>query len=115
MTNTINHYRKINGKPPIVYSSKLSKAALIQSQYQKNGDALTHSNNDLGSLRLRINAIGKTCTLCAENVAWGQRDVKEVMESWYKSPGHKKNILSDTTEYGFAKVGDYWTQVYNRE
>jgi len=35
------------------------------------------------------------------------------MTAWMNSSGHKANILGDSfTEFGAARVGNYWTQVF---
>ncbi|OLY80719.1 hypothetical protein AYI68_g5183 [Smittium mucronatum] len=115
MNKTLNSYREKVGKEELVYSPELSKAALIQSQYQKNENIITHGNKYLNSLSDRIKSIGKNCTRCSENVFMGNGTIEEVMGEWYNSTGHRKNILGDTAEYGFAKSGEYWTQVFNRE
>jgi uncharacterized protein YkwD len=48
-----------------------------------------------------------------ENIAFGQRSEREVMQGWLSSPGHCKNIMSKTfKEMGVSRVGDYWTQVF---
>ena len=53
-----------------------------------------------------------------ENIAYGQKTVKEVMEDWMNSEGHKANILnSQFTSIGIGHhVGQngihYWTQLF---
>ena len=54
----------------------------------------------------------------AENIAMGQRDVKDVMKSWMNSSGHRANILNP----GYTKIGiagyaseggtPYWCQQF---
>ena len=38
-----------------------------------------------------------------ENIAWGQHDATEVMNTWMNSPGHRANILS--VDYKYIGVG----------
>lgn len=55
---------------------------------------------------------------CAENIAAGQKDAEEVMESWMNSEGHRKNLLN----YGYSSIGvgcfehngvRYWVQLFS--
>jgi uncharacterized protein YkwD len=53
----------------------------------------------------------------AENIAWGQRDAAEVMESWMTSAGHRANILNcSLTRLGVGVAqgsgGPWWTQLF---
>lgn len=55
---------------------------------------------------------------CGENIAVGQQDAAEVMESWMNSTGHRKNILN----YSYSSIGvgcfehngvRYWVQLFS--
>lgn len=53
----------------------------------------------------------------AENIAWGQQDAAEVMDSWMNSPGHRANILNcSLTRLGVGVAhgsgGPWWTQLF---
>lgn len=45
---------------------------------------------------------------CAENIAWGQDTVEEVMRAWMHSRGHRRNILGDYRYIGAGVDGAYW-------
>lgn len=55
-----------------------------------------------------------------ENIAYGQKSAKEVVNDWMNSPGHKATLLSDYSSYGsrfgvgcYEKNGTiYWTQEF---
>ncbi|KAJ2843176.1 hypothetical protein IWW36_005642, partial [Coemansia brasiliensis] len=46
----------------------------------------------------------------AENIAWNQKTVSEVMTAWKNSPGHYANIVGDYNYVGFGVNDLYWTQ-----
>ncbi len=53
----------------------------------------------------------------AENVAYGPRSGKEVVNVWSKSPGHRKNMLGRYKYIGIGIAKDrpgrnYYTQVF---
>ena len=53
----------------------------------------------------------------AENIARGQQDAAEVMESWMTSAGHRANILNcSLTRLGVGVAqgsgGPWWTQLF---
>lgn len=53
----------------------------------------------------------------AENVAVNQRSPEEVVNAWFNSPGHRRNMLNPshaTIGVGVVKNGStpYWTQVF---
>ena len=59
----------------------------------------------------RMRAAGYPVGNWAENIAWGQRSVAEVMQDWENSSGHYANIVSPyVQEVGFARCGanNYW-------
>jgi uncharacterized protein YkwD len=55
-----------------------------------------------------------------ENVAFGQPSAREVLKSWMRSSGHRRNILeADYTELGTGYAVDragrpYFVQVFGR-
>ncbi len=47
-----------------------------------------------------------------ENIAMGQRSVKDAFNSWVHSPGHNANILNGSAnELGFAFYNGAWIMV----
>ena len=56
----------------------------------------------------------------AENIAWGYRTAKDVVDGWINSPGHRANIVNCTSiavGVGLAYKSDgtpYWTQDFGR-
>ena len=60
---------------------------------------------------------GISYNYAGENIAMGQENPQEVMNSWMNSNGHRKNILNPNfTELGVGIAFDgsslYWTQMF---
>ncbi|KAJ1663089.1 hypothetical protein IW140_005684 [Coemansia sp. RSA 1813] len=111
MLQQVNAVRAQNGKPAVTMSQQLTKMAQAQSDYQASAKTMTHDNPS-GSLGSRCSSVGIKWSGVAENVAWNQQNVKEVMDAWINSPGHFENMIGDYNEVGFAVNNLYWTQDY---
>ena len=53
----------------------------------------SHVSSNGDTLLQRIQGTGYDLRAAGENIAAGQRSVKEVIASWLNSPGHCKNML----------------------
>ena len=74
-----------------------------------------HVGSDGRRVADRLSDAGFTWRGVAENVAWNQRSVEQVVNAWKGSTGHCKNIMNPDYEYmGFAVEDWYWTQVFAR-
>ncbi|OLY84064.1 hypothetical protein AYI68_g1780 [Smittium mucronatum] len=113
MLSLINDLRSSVGKSPLAYSEPLMAAAQLQSQYQYDTNQMTHSNSNYDGLISRFAATDATCSSCAENVAAGYTSVSDVFNGWKNSPGHYANMIGNYNFFGWARVGDYWTQDFN--
>ena len=87
-----------------------------------------HAGKDGSRFSSRIKRQGYDYRAAAENIAAGQRSAGQVVTSWLKSSGHRRNILDcRMTDTGIAVVyqaddrpmrGDraplryYWVQVF---
>ena len=105
--------------PPVkklVWNNKLESAAQSHSNYMKSSKKFSHTGKNGSNPGSRITAAGYKWMFYAENIAMGQRNVKEVMQSWITSSGHCKNIMNaKAKEMGAAKSGEYWTQVFGAQ
>ena len=110
--------------------SNLSLCKPLIESAQKYADTmarknfLAHTGKDGSSAGDRIQRAGydwkspATTSKIGENIAGGQRSVKEVMSGWVKSAGRYKNIMDpDFTHVGFGKSSNsrskykiYWVQ-----
>ncbi|KAJ2329258.1 hypothetical protein GGH92_009726 [Coemansia sp. RSA 2673] len=64
----------------------------------------------VGKAALTMNSVLTTLAGAAENIAWNQQNVDEVMQAWINSPGHYANMIGDYTSVGFGVTNLYWTQ-----
>jgi uncharacterized protein YkwD len=73
---------------------------------------MTHNESGKYSTPMkRIKKTGFNPKACAENVAYNQKTMQQVMKAWMNSSGHKKNILNKGyTHFGAGMKNRYWTQ-----
>jgi uncharacterized protein YkwD len=102
----------------------LTKVARAHSQNMVNRGFFDHHDPVAGGLDARLSQLGfpkGTWWNCGENILWETRRteaVKDAVESWMNSPGHRKNILNPNfthTSVGAAMTADnrlYFTQVF---
>lgn len=88
--------------------------------YDTNGDGIAekiaHVGSDGSTVAERAESLWYNRLSIAENVAYNQITVDEVMDDRMQSPDHQENILSETViEMGVAKVGPYRVQVFGKE
>ncbi|KAI8323423.1 SCP-domain-containing protein [Martensiomyces pterosporus] len=111
MLNQVNAVRAKAGKGPLVLDEQLNKIAQDHSDYQNSIKTMTHDDAK-GGLGARFNNVGVKWSGIAENIAWNQKDVTDVVNSWYHSEGHYKNMIGDYKKVGFGVNMLYWTQVF---
>ncbi|MFT7121409.1 MAG: hypothetical protein ACJAZ9_001587 [Neolewinella sp.] len=101
--------------PPLKLHATLQSVAEFHSADQANRQIMGHVGSDGRRVADRLSDAGFTWRGVAENVAWNQRSVEQVVNAWKGSTGHCKNIMNPGYEYmGFAVEDWYWTQVFAR-
>lgn len=104
--------------PALTSDAKLISAASRHSLDMAKTLNLSHTGSDNSTFSERITAAGYEWSDAGENVAWNQRSIPDVIDSWLKSPGHCANIMgAKRPEFGAAceKGSDgsfYWTQLF---
>ncbi|PPS22554.1 CAP domain-containing protein [Brachyspira murdochii] len=111
-----NEARKENNVTvSLVLDSKLSEAAQKRAEELKSLFSHTRPNKTAFSTILKEYNI--TYKTAGENIANGQVDADDVMNSWLNSKGHRANILNKS----FGKIGVgvfeynnriYWVQIF---
>ena len=105
---------------PLTLEPRLTRAAQKHSEDMAATGKMQHDTPS-GALHYRagsspwdrIGAEGYNLGAGGENVARGQKDAEAVMDSWLKSPGHCRNIMSEKpTEIGLGLEQNFWTQVF---
>ncbi|KAJ2452891.1 hypothetical protein EV183_002628 [Coemansia sp. RSA 2336] len=109
MLDQLNAIRAAAGKSPVSLDQQMNGIAQAHSNYMSRVGSMTHSDS-AGSLGTRMSAQGINWESAAENIAWNQKTVSEVMTAWKNSPGHYANIVGDYNYVGFGVTDLYWTQ-----
>ena len=91
------------GQEPLKLSEKLTRAALLHAKDMAEHHKLDHTGTDKSTVAERVKRQDYPYILVGENIAFGQKDVDEVMTTWMESPGHRENILANFTEMGGAR------------
>ena len=115
-----NAQRNRGGRVPLRANTRLMRAAQLHAEQMARTRRLAHVlpkaaypriEDRLAAARYRWQAYG-------ENVAMGQPSAEDVVESWMRSRGHRKNILNpDFAELGVGYATDnagrpYYVQVF---
>lgn len=112
----LNGMRAEQGLSPVKPSGQLEQAAMAHAMDMSRNKFFAHQGSDGSSVMKRVRRTGYGPCTVAENIAHGQQSLTEVMASWAKSPGHRKNILNrKVTHYGLVKApGNYWVLVLGK-
>lgn len=108
--------------PALTWDYSLEQAAFVHSSNMANYNFFSHTGLNGDQPSDRVSDQGYSWSTVGENIAAGQKDLASVMDSWLKSPGHCKNIMSaNYTQMGASSVTNssaqysiYWTQVFAR-
>lgn len=113
MLAAVNEVRAQHGLSQLIYNDKLEQAARAHTCDMVQQDFMSHHGSDGGQVWDRVTRTGYSWAAVAENLASGQRDIPQVMDSWMKSPGHRVNILDPQhTHFGMCEMSYTWTQVF---
>ena len=110
-----NRKRKQNGLKAHKANWELSRVAQYKSQDMSSKNYFSHQSPTYGSPFDMMKAFGISYRTAGENIAKGQTTPAQVVEAWWNSEGHRKNILNASfTEIGVGYVakGNYWTQMF---
>ncbi len=102
--------------PPLTWNDALEIAAIGHATDMFNKSYFSHTSKDGRNMQSRIAAAGYTSKgyksfMIGENIAQGQQSIAEVMQGWFKSPGHCRNLMNPGfKEIGIALYNGYWVQ-----
>lgn len=114
----VNQERQKQGLEPLVISAKLTDIANKKAQDMADNGYFDHTSPTYGSPFDMLKRFGVQYTAAGENIAAGQKNATEVMDSWMNSSGHRANILNANYEQiGIGYVeggrwGTYWVQLF---
>ena len=112
-----NLFRKSNNLPVLIPNKELNELAQAHSNNMASGRvAFSHAGFDARSKKAR-KVLTEAKGGFAENVAYGSKTAKEVLNGWQNSPGHRKNILGNYKYIGVGIAADskgrlYFTQIF---
>jgi uncharacterized protein YkwD len=116
----VNNYRikgvtcKGVSYPPVSkvrWNNQLEHMAYNHSKDMKSLDYFDHVSADGRKVSDRAKEVEYKFKTIGENIAWGQKNEKSVVDAWINSPGHCRNIMNKNfKEMGVGRVGVYWTQ-----
>ena len=112
----LNDIRVSASRAPLQYSTVLERVARRHAEDISRRRALSHIGADGSRVSHRASAEGYPWCQIAENVAWGQQNLDQVMRDWKRSPSHRRAMLSaNVVEFGLARAdGDFWVMVLAR-
>ncbi len=111
----VNAERAKAGLP--VYTTTRPLASAANKRAQEIITSFSHTRPNGSSFFTVLREYGIPFRTAGENIAYGQKTPQEVVASWMKSPGHRRNILNPNFKkigIGVAqKNGRYeWTQLF---
>lgn len=111
----VNAEREKAGLPALTTNSTLTAAANKRAQEIKQ--TFSHTRPNGSSCFTVLGEYGISYRTAGENIAYGQKTPKEVVNGWMNSPGHRANILK--SDFGKVGIGVYesggvyyWTQLF---
>ncbi len=120
----VNAYRISQGLKPLAPEARLTAAAQGHAKAMAKSDCFAHVCPNGTSLSDRLARAGYPYRVAAENIAAGMERPKDVVDSWIKSRGHRRNLLlSEATEVGAGhylleqdggkvRYRHYWTMTF---
>ena len=111
----VNQHRAQNGLQPLTEDWELSRVARYKSQDMVTNRYFSHTSPTYGTPFQMIRAFGLKFRTAGENIAYGQRTPKAVVDAWMNSSGHRANILNGSYTrigVGYVAGGNYWTQMF---
>ncbi len=115
----VNEKRCKAGLVPLALNTSLTNAAQTHSNRMIQMNFFAHDDPYNGTSPWdRIASAGYTGGTLAENIAAGQTTAENVFNTWWRSSGHKRNIMNRNFRemgLGYAQggtYGHYWTQTF---
>ncbi|KAI9594464.1 CAP domain-containing protein [Syncephalis fuscata] len=116
----VNQERANRGLWALGPNAALDNASQRHSDDQARNKFMDHNGSDGSRPQDRIDATGYKWTAFRENVAFGQKDERDVMKAWMESTGHRDNILANNIYHLGSAVAyngnvGYYTQNFGSD
>jgi uncharacterized protein YkwD len=113
MLERVNAARRKASAPLLRPNPQLDEAAQRHAEDMLTRGYFAHESPEGTTVRERARAAGYDWGVIGENIAEGQFSVADVMETWMRSPPHRRNILDpDFNELGvglaLGRQGEGW-------
>jgi uncharacterized protein YkwD len=101
----VNQERFLNRKPKLNWNEELAAEARRHAGRLAGGSLFSHVDPSRGDIDARLDQSGIDWRRCAENLYEGNigDPATEAVRSWFKSAGHRKNMLN--SKFNEAGVG----------
>jgi uncharacterized protein YkwD len=111
--DAVNAMRIICGLRPLLYDEKLCAAASEHSAEMQSKNYFSHESPTDGKKTPWDRAKLAGTTASGENIYKGSSVSIEAIKAWFFSPGHHKNMLSESAKrQGLGHDGNVWTQMF---
>lgn len=114
--NLVNEERAKEGLSELKLDVRATAAANVRAKEIKQQFSHTRPNGE--SFSSALIEQGVSFRRSGENIAWGQKTPKQVMNAWMNSEGHRANIMSKNFEnigigyYRDENGRNYWVQLF---
>jgi len=108
MLDQLNQERSSRGLFFLTLNTKLNSSAQLHAEYMSQTDDFAHTTKWWLSFDQRIKNAWYNGRTMWENIAWNQRAVSQVMDSWMNSDWHKANILNPKFTEVWIWFSDYY-------
>jgi len=112
MLEKVNAQRKKKGLSALKLYAPINETAQIKAKDLYDTGVFDHYSENLGYFYDQFDKLDIFYYAGGENIAYGQRNVSEVMTDWMNSPGHRSNILGDYTHLGVGYYKGQWVQQF---
>lgn len=107
-----NELRAFARRPSLVLDTSLSAVAQRHAHDMQARGYFSHRSPEGGTMASRLASGGVRFGRAGENIAVGQRTAEEVVEAWWHSEGHRRNMMgSSYRRLGVGRAGNYWVMV----
>lgn len=98
--------------PALEWDTDLERIAYEHSLDMDAHQNMSHTGSDGSTARERLNDANYAWRTYGENVAWNYQSEEAVINGWFGSAGHCRNMMNANMEYmGVAQKDWYWTML----
>lgn len=111
-TEILNRRRVLVGLAALRLDPRLGDAGRGHSRDMVEKEFFSHTSPVPGKETFTQRAALAGTSASAENIAMGQRSAQGVIDAWWYSPGHHRNMMAGHARVGLGRHESYWTQMF---